>query len=909
MKWLISLLVLSVATTLTVYQLSFFNKPIGSSQQVMSKIEGFMQGVPSLPRYMEGGYSPLGRSPIVDALLADPLYGPKYAQNVAEKIKSERKLYELTSSLFSAAAIPLSESKKLPISNTPPEKFLIAFPTTANKLHSYWLSFLEIERDVEGILSPLSQEEKNWVKAHYEAFFFGENRNDYDFFTTDSVYPLRFFELASKIDLAKLSDCATRLCLIADDFIQSKETFAQIMLKDDFIWEENNLKFIVSQKSQTTQKENADFFIDLGGFNTVHNNAGGTEGIRNLALHLDLKGHNNYQGSNFVQGSGVLGVGMLVSCGGNNTYNADAYSQGCGFFGSGILVNIEGNNRFSLNFGGQSFALFGSSLLWDKKGHNEYLANYGMAQAASSTLGVAFLIDNEGNNTYTSGVRGKKGTSRYGGIGQGGSTGVRYNPWLNNPSFYGGLSYLYIGGGDNKLKTVWIGQGSAYFMGAGILVSEGSNDVFEADYDAQGQGLHLAYGLLLKKGDNNTFNGGWGSLGVAGDRSAGLFISTGKNNTFIGTDQAIGSSRKPQAVGIFINEGGNNNYSFKKISNARIEFPQSPKEWSSALFVEVGSNSLFPENVDEFKRGNDLEWGIENHSLGLSTNEISDLSSLFHNKPFPRSSTAYKPIAIDPTLAQSLVNEILSADYDRRRQIYETLDLFRFKNRKIAYDLSYILNNPLQSDVDAFNYAVLWALRNKDKTDLTAIKRALEAGSFKSDYSRKMAVSLVGTYWSDQSVPLLINAMENDPSEEIRYYAALSLALHLSPNSIDAIKQNLKSSSELVRFAIAKGLQENSNPQALTLVLPLLKDESFYVRRAAGLSAISLGDKSGIPVVLETLQFDSLDTTDNYGDNIFNHLSTYLDVNFGLDKKAWINWWEQVKDTYQIPASKPSPQN
>lgn len=835
-------------------------------------VDDFIQTVPSLPRYMEAGYSPLGRSPVVDTLLADPLYMPTYAETVASLIKKNNQIFDLSASLLNAGGIPITPSPQQINPTTAPTPFIEAFtPSIAIKLYGYWTEFLRIQKVVENTLSVLSEEEKTWIKQNYNRFFFEkqERNADFDFFTTDNPYPFKFFELASRIDLARLADCALDLTRIVDDLYLSKDEFS---LTQDFIWEVGSLKLIVSQKSRGELIENADFFIDLGGHNTIRNNAGGTEGSRSLALHIDLKGNNIYEGQNFVQGCGFLGLGMLVNFSGNNTYNADSYSQGCGFFGTGFLVNMEGNNRFNMNFGGQSFALFGSSILWNKAGGNEYLAK-DMAQSASSTLGVAFLVENQGNNSFITK------------IGQGGSSGVRGSPWLNNPSFYGGLSFLYLGGGHNKLKANWLAQGSAYFLGAGIVVAEGSNDIFEADYDAQGQGLHLAAGLVLKKGDHNHFNGGWGSLGVSGDRSVGMFINTGSHNHYEGTDQSVGSSRKPKSVGIFINIGGENTYLFKNISNANIQYPGSPKEWSSALFLEIGKDSSYPEDVDRFTRGNGLQWGIENRSFGISTEGITKetLFAKFHATPkIPfQDKFAYRPLrAADP-------QELLTADYERRRQIYETLDLHRFKNRKNDPDLSFLLLNP--SNEDAFNYGVLWALRNKDKADLTSIKAALSNESIKSEYSRKMAVSLVGTFWTPDATEVLTKIMLEDKSEEIRYYAALALALH-SPSAFNG------SDSELVRYAFAKGLQESQDPSALAIVTPLFNDESFYVRRAAGLTALSLGDKSGVPVVLETLQFETLDTSDNYGDNIFKQLSNYLGVDFGLDKEAWIEWWSKAKD-------------
>lgn len=859
---------------LVIFQFLSSNRHVENSREVIQMIDDFIQTIPSLPRYMEGGYSPLGRSPVVDTLLADPLYMPTYAESVIALIKENDQIATLTAALLHAGGIPLNPLDLKENLKTPPSKFLEAFTSsTAQKLYSYWLKFMQIQRQAETTLSVLTLEEKAWIKQNYNRFFFGDQKNEYDFFTSDNPYPLKFFELASRIDLSKLADCAIALSQIADDIYQNKDEFT---LEKDFIWEEGALKLIVSNKSHGEHTEDADFFIDLGGHNKVYNNAGGTSGNRSLALHIDLKGNNTYDGKNFVQGSGFLGVGMLVNYSGNNTYHADSYSQGCGFFGSGFLVNFEAHNRFHMNFGGQSFALFGSSILWNRAGGNKYFAN-DMAQSASSTLGVAFLIENQGNNSFSTK------------IGQGGSSGIRGSPWLNNPSFYGGLSFLYLGGGNNKLKATWLAQGSAYFLGAGIVVSEGSNNVFEADYDAQGQGLHLAAGLVLNKGDHNSFNGGWGSLGVSGDRSIGMFINTGSHNHFLGTDQSIGSSRKPKSVGIFITRGNDNRFEFKNISNANIQYPQSPKEWSSALFLEIGKNSTYSEHVDDFIRGSGLQWGIGNHSLGISTESITEetIFAKFHKTPkIPfQDHTAYRPlITANP-------QELMTANYARRRQIYETLDLERFKDRKNDVDLSELLQNPSSMTEDAFNYAILWALRNKDKVDLNPIMTAISNKTIKSDYARKMAVSLVGTLWTPDAAPLLTEIMISDPSEEIRYFAALAIALH-SPSSL----KDLQSDSEFVRYAIAKGLQESSDPSALTIVIPLFNDESFYVRRAAGLTALSLGDKAGVPIVLETLQYETLDTTDNYGDNIFKQLSTYLGVDFGLDKDAWIQWWSEAKD-------------
>lgn len=267
-----SILALFSASILMVSQFLFFNKSVETPKEVIKMIDEFFQSMPSLPRYMEAGYSPLGRSPVVDVLLADPLYMPKYAEVVADEIKNhspQNNLFSLATSLLTAGGVPLEQLTKIEILKfraNMPDRFLEEFPPSiAKTLHGYWLSFMEIQQEVETILRVFSNEEKDWIKENYNRFFFGKQDSDadYDFFTTDSPYPLKFFELASRINLAKLADCARKLSIITDDFYQHKEEFTKIYLEEDFIWEENNLKFIISKKSHATHKENADFLLTL----------------------------------------------------------------------------------------------------------------------------------------------------------------------------------------------------------------------------------------------------------------------------------------------------------------------------------------------------------------------------------------------------------------------------------------------------------------------------------------------------------------------------------------------------------------------------------------------------------------------------------------------------------------------
>jgi tetratricopeptide (TPR) repeat protein len=109
---------------------------------------------------------------------------------------------------------------------------------------------------------------------------------------------------------------------------------------------------------------------------------------------------------------------------------------------------------------------------------------------------------------------------------------------------------------------------------------------------------------------------------------------------------------------------------------------------------------------------------------------------------------------------------------------------------------------------------------------------------------------------------------------------------------------SLRDSDETVRFFAARGLgsyfQEDSVRPRL---MKALTDDSVYVRRAAARSLILNNEKAGIPVLIESLRFPSIDTFEFYDREIAKELAFYCGTDFPSDERynctTWEKWWAE----------------
>jgi hypothetical protein len=220
---------------------------------------------------------------------------------------------------------------------------------------------------------------------------------------------------------------------------------------------------------------------------------------------LDLGGHNTYgektapdpqtdgmctntaiESRNFVQGTGVIGVGVLENYGSNNTFTGKVLTDGTGHVGGYGYLRVDGDhNTFSVIRDGMGDSIVG---------------------------GTGNMIVNGSYNSYSS------------------YTAAPINPWAP-------AGTLLSGGVVNDLNNCDAGQGitlgSGEVAGVGHFTAVGSHNSYQAPQDSLGSGTVQGAGTFSSTGSGgtNTYSG----TGVVGGRGPGATVGpTATNNgTFV----------------------------------------------------------------------------------------------------------------------------------------------------------------------------------------------------------------------------------------------------------------------------------------------------------------------------------------------------------------------------------------
>lgn len=275
--------------------------------------------------------------------------------------------------------------------------------------------------------------------------------------------------------------------------------------------------------------------VDAGGNDAYHNNAGGTSmaadpcgfasrfpsaALVDVGAGADEYGDPDDPRRCGANGGARLGVGFLRDGGGDDSYHARDF----GTNGGGDIAGV-------------------GFLLDEGDGQDTYDAE-GFATNGGGRLGVGFLHDQGGADTYEAGVVGTNGGGYLGGVGflaDGGTGSDTYTAiheglvGLGSGGTNGGarlgVGFLLDAGGDDTYTAEELGTNGGAHLGSGFLLDASGNDTYSAQDQGTNGGALVGVGALRDRGvgdDTYTAEGcGANGAGAAADCGTLFFQSIG----------------------------------------------------------------------------------------------------------------------------------------------------------------------------------------------------------------------------------------------------------------------------------------------------------------------------------------------------------------------------------------------
>jgi tetratricopeptide (TPR) repeat protein len=670
-------------------------------------------------------------------------------------------------------------------------------------------------------------------------------------------------------------------------------------------------------------------------------------GCLSVGMMVDISGNDKYVAGNMAQGSGMYGIGVLADLQGQDSYRMGLMGQGFGLFGIGLLLDADGKDRYVVNGMGQGTgSTMGIGSLVDVKGNDKYLAerkkrrgmlvadNWSHAQGSGLSIrypewekhfsyygGIGFLSDGSGDDFYFSTGGNCMGSSYFMSIG----------------------ALVDHGGNDRYMPRNGHGLGFAVHFSHGILIDRKGNDTYYGNIRTGGVGSDRSVAVLADYAGDDTYGPSEeyvkGSIGSIEDPDG----ESQKNKDQIYRKMAqssYASALKPKALGILIDYSGTDRYfaspAEKGESFGGVTPPVAPHNWSHAMLFDLGGNDFY------YKEGrkNNHYFNYLDHGLCYDT-EYPDAAGLGKkNLPVPkrRSMTAEKTRALsksrviiddlaDLTNIDLFVRYIaigkviqkgaasipdlidllsISDDEEFNRDLIEILDTLT-----IIGELKQSHSKQLETLLYAADpFVRIFAARTlADRNIKGSLPALILAVSEKNDSVRFHIIRALGRADSPRAVEVLIDLAATDPSAQCRRAAVRSLGELAEKKSTGDSAANAKlrasllkalaAADEAVRTYAAIGLRYYGKDTVVANTLrERTRDDSVYVRRMAAKSLILNGAKEGIPVLIESLKFRSIDTFEYYDHDIAKDLAFYTGIDFPGDQRyaysTWHKWWQDA---------------
>jgi len=671
-------------------------------------------------------------------------------------------------------------------------------------------------------------------------------------------------------------------------------------------------------------------------------------GVASIGILADIAGDDHYAAGDMSQGCGIYGIGVLLDSSGNDVYEMGLMGQGFGVFGIGILTDRNGSDRYDISGMGQGVgSTLGFGGLIDGGGDDDYRAgwnpkksalrpdNWSHAQGVGISIrspdwrrdfslygGVGFLSDGAGNDTY----------------------------YCSGGNCMGAAYFMSVGalvdhaGNDRYLPQNGNGMGFAVHLASGVLIDMDGNDQYFAKKDSGGVGADRSVGLLVDYQGNDLYGPALSMTavtvsedlrGAATDRSVDLKSS--ENDLAV---SSYASASRSKGLGIVLDNNGNDRYfaqrGIRSASCGAVIPPPDPHNWGHALLIDLGGTdtySLLDLKNDSYRidlnhglgydvdlnsyvhtNGNDVPEATEDSHAGLTLLDASipallkkEIYQLAGRDNFYRFGSVGRVMRSNPEIIDAIIDILKSSpDGELNLGLEEVLNHFILQK-----EMNRSRTKNFEGLLKARDRGVrIYAARTLGWWGVTSSAGAMISSVNDSDPEvRQHAIWAIGMLGRLEDLKILREATLSDTSQRCKHEATRAYREILSKNSIIDDKNNRREVQEtllmwlgdpdpILRRDAAMGLRFiGPGVAGIQALLNRLKDDDVYVKRASAKSLAFLGQKEGIPVLIETLTFPSIDTAEYYDQELVKDLAFFCGTDFPgemrYDYKHWKEWWLQ----------------
>lgn len=520
---------------------------------------------------------------------------------------------------------------------------------------------------------------------------------------------------------------------------------------------------------------------------------------------LDVQGGDIYQYREIAkQQSVTMGSGYLHDYDGNDIYKGYDFAFSA-LLGFQALIDDKGDEIYTSGLFTQAASMFGISILNDKSGSDSYSATE-FAQGLGGTKGFGLLLDGSGNDVYYTGgkyLHTPLAPFDYRSMAQGFGFGMRSD-------LAGGIGVLYDGSGNDRYSGGVYAQGVAYWYAIGALIDEKGNDYYDAVYYPQGSGIHLANGALIDMdGEDHYYSKHGPGQGNGHDWSVGVFVDKKGNDQYsIEGGNGLGLTN---SVGIFVDCQGDDKYENKSTSN--YGYANAARETAGlGLFLDAGGKDAYPDST----KAENKTWQQGTYGIGRDIDMNKPEQTRMQELAATVSATVDSLAAISEIFAIACEWEVGSA-VERVKLAREVM------LRREAEAVPYVLQNQMASK-EGLVYRALEVLTQKSKLMQSSLYSVLHDPD---SLAVKNAMSLLTTVPDStaiDSLAVFLQAKKYIPT------VISCLGAYKTQRSLDLIQPWLTHPSEKYRYIAARSLKTMNTPASLAILKTMANDRSFLIK-------------------------------------------------------------------------------